>query len=204
MRSSHLSESTNSKGKTKREDFSVRKKSLYLDVKHETNPSKSKSHLNGEKNNTARKGSSLNQSSHTHGHKKDKSISTVKHEGKKTDKISRKSHKQQNTTLAKVTAVKSALIQSEKSEDACKKDKRNKTKENSEWSDKEDCSEMASMSFEAYLSYDLEPSKRKKRRIAVKNPKRLKTAHKVHESWTKTSEALTEDPLTTVLIKTHQ
>lgn len=202
MRSSHLSESTNSKRKTKREDFSARKKPQYIDVKHETNLSKPKSHLNGEKKNTGKKGSSLNQSSHTHGHRKVKSISTdyVKHEGKKTEKISSITNKQQNTTLAKVTALKSMSVRSEKSGDACKKDKLNKTKEKSEWTEKQDCSETPSMSFEAYLSYDLEPSRRKKSCSAVKNPKRLKTAHKdnsqVRESWMKTSGAVAEDPLT--------
>ncbi|KAA0717635.1 Elongin-A [Triplophysa tibetana] len=202
-RNSELSESTNSKRKTKGDHFSVEKEiSQYIDVKRETNPSKTKSHPNGEKKDTGKKDSSLNQSSKNHGHRKDKSISTdhVKHEGKKTEKMSSISNKQQNTTLVKVTALKSTSMPIEKNGDACKKDKLNKTKEKSESTKKVDCSVTPSMSFEAYLSYDLEPSKRKKICSAVKNPKRLKTGHKenlqVCESWAKTSGAMMEDPLT--------
>lgn len=206
-----LSENTNSKRKTKGDHFCVKKKiSQYIDVKHEINPSKTKSHPNGEKKDTGKKNSSLNQSSQTHGHEKDKSISNdhVKLEGKKTEKMSSITNKQQNTTLAKVTALKSTSMRIEKNGDACKKDKLNKTKEKSESTKKVDCSEMPPMSFEAYLSYDLEPSKRKKICSAIKNPKRLKTGHKenlqVCESWVKTSGAVMEDPLTVVLIINHQ
>lgn len=195
-----LSESANSK--RKRDHLSGEKKtSQYIDVKCETDPSKTKSHLNFVGKDTGKKDFSLNHSSQTHGHGKDKSISNdhVKHESNKTEKICSLTNKRQNTTLAKVTALKSTSVRSEKNGDACKKDKLNKTK-------KEDCSETPSMSFEAYLSYDFEPFKRKKSCSSVKNPKKLKTAQdsQVGESWVKTSGAVMEDQYTAVLINNHQ
>ncbi|MCJ8730881.1 hypothetical protein PDJAM_G00189610 [Pangasius djambal] len=65
-----------------------------------------------------------------------------------------------------------------------------------------DDSEMPSMSFEEYLSYDLEAPKRKKRSCESKNPKRIKVEQKqdvkMHNSSTKSGKSITEAPTAVV------
>ncbi|XP_065105366.1 elongin A, like isoform X1 [Paramisgurnus dabryanus] len=199
-RSSHLSESTNSRKKPKSDNFSANKKtSQNNDVESEMKSSKSEASLNGVKKDRATKDS---RTSKSHSHGKEKAISTdhMKCEDKKTEKVSSITKKQPNPTLVRAKALKSAAVQSEKSADASKKDTMNKTKEKVKMMGEKACFETPSMSFEAYLSYDYAPPKRKKSFSAVKNPKRRKTAQKensqVRESCVKTPEVVSEDPLT--------
>ncbi|XP_055025771.2 LOW QUALITY PROTEIN: elongin A, like [Misgurnus anguillicaudatus] len=196
-RSSHLSESTNSRKKPKSDSSPKKKTSQNIDLESEMKSSKSEASLNGVKKDRAKKDS---QTSQSHSHGKEKAISTDHLKCEKTEKVSSITRKQRNPTLARVKALKSAAVQSEKSADACKKDTIKKTKEKIKVIGEKDCFETPSMSFEAYLSYDYEPPKRKKSFSAVKNPKRRKTAQKensrVHKSCTKTPEVVSEDPLT--------
>ncbi len=205
---SQLSETTNSRKKPKIENTSTEKKmSQNVDIKCKIKPSKSKIYLNGEKKGEPKKDSSVNQGSWRHGKEKTSGEHT-KHESKKTDKVSGITKKQENTKREKsLKRPKGTQKRREKSGDACKKAKMEKVTDKAVAMETEkqaeDICETPSMSFEAYLSYDLEPPKRKKSFSVAKNPKRLKTAHKENSgvSLVKTSKAVTEDPMTMVYKK---
>ncbi|KAF4105434.1 elongin A, like isoform X2 [Onychostoma macrolepis] len=201
---SQLSETTNSRKKPKVENTSTEKNSQNVDIKCKIKSSKSKICLNGEKKGEPKKDSSVNQDSWRHGKEKTSGEHT-NHESKKTDKVSGKTKKQENTKHEKsLKRPEATQKQKEKSGDACKKKKMEKATDKvvAMETDKpaEDGCETPSMSFEAYLSYDLEPPKRKKSFSVAKNPKRLKTAHKENSgvSLVKTSKAVTEDPMITL------
>ncbi|XP_016422756.1 elongin A, like isoform X2 [Sinocyclocheilus rhinocerous] len=193
---SQLSETTNSRKKPKMENSSTEKKmSQNVDTKCKIKPSKSKIYFNGEKKGEPKKDSSVNQGS---GHGKGEH---TKHESKKTDKVSGVTKKQENTKREKsLKRPEARQKQREKSGDACKKEKMEKATDKAVAMATEDGCQTPSMSFEAYLSYDLEPPKRKKSFGVAKNPKRRKTAHKENSgvSLVKTSKAVTEDPMRTV------
>ncbi|XP_016342049.1 elongin A, like isoform X1 [Sinocyclocheilus anshuiensis] len=191
-----LSETTNSRKKPKMENSSTEKKmSQNVDTKCKIKPSKSKIYFNGEKKGEPKKDSSVNQGS---GHGKGEH---TKHESKMTDKVSGVTKKQENTKREKsLKRPEARQKQREKSGDACKKEKMEKATDKAVAMETEDGCQTPSMSFEAYLSYDLEPPKRKKSFSVAKNPKRRKTAHKENSgvSLVKTSKAVTEDPMRTV------
>ncbi|XP_067242971.1 elongin A, like isoform X2 [Chanodichthys erythropterus] len=191
-----LSESTNSRKKPKMENSSAEKKiSHNVDNKCKIKPSKSKFYLNDEKKDEPKRDSSVNHDSWTHGSGKEKTSSAhTKLSGIKS---------QQNAKLEK--SMKATQMQKEKSGDSCKKEKLEKAKDKlvAMESEKpiEEGFEMPSMSFEAYLSYDLEPPKRKKCFSITKSPKkRFKTAHKENScvSLVKASKAVAEEPMTMV------
>uniref|UniRef100_A0A8C1XQF7 Elongin A, like n=1 Tax=Cyprinus carpio TaxID=7962 RepID=A0A8C1XQF7_CYPCA len=201
---SQLSETANSRKKPKIENTSTEKKmSQNVDIKCKIKPSKSKIHFNGEKKGEPKKDSSVNQGS---GHAKEKtSGERTKHDSKKTDKASGITKNQENTKREKsLKRPEATQKQREKSGDACKKEKMEKATDKAVAMETLDGCQTPSMSFEAYLSYDLEPPKRKKSFSVAKNPKRLKTAHKESSavSLVKTSEAVTEDPVRTAYRKT--
>uniref|UniRef100_A0A8C2FRK6 Elongin A, like n=1 Tax=Cyprinus carpio TaxID=7962 RepID=A0A8C2FRK6_CYPCA len=201
---SQLSETANSRKKPKIENTSTEKKmSQNLDIKCKIKPSKSKIYFNGEKKGEPKKDSSVNQGS---GHAKEKtSGERTKHDSKKTDKTSGITKNQENTKREKsLKRPEATQKQREKSGDACKKEKMEKATDKAVAMETVDGCQTPSMSFEAYLSYDLEPPKRKKSFSVAKNPKRLKTAHKESSavSLVKTSEAVTEDPVRTAYKKT--
>ncbi|XP_016310836.1 transcription elongation factor B polypeptide 3-like isoform X2 [Sinocyclocheilus anshuiensis] len=206
---SQFSETTNSRKKPKMENTSTEKKmSENVDIKCKIKPSKSKIDLKGEKKDEPKKDSSVNQGSwsHSSGHGKETTTGEhAKHESKKTAKVSGIRKKKENTKLEKsLKRPETTQKPREKSGDACKKEKTEKAKDKlvkmETVKQAEDGCETPSMSFEAYLNYDLEPPKRKKSFSVAKNPKRLKTAHKENScvSLVKTSKAVTEDPMTTV------
>ncbi len=182
--------------KPKTENTSTEKKmSLNVDIKCKIKPSKSQKYLDVEKKGGPKKASNAKQGS---GHGKEKTSGEhTKHENKKTDKVSGILKKQENTkhetSLKRPEAMQK---QREKNGDACKKEKMEKATDKQV----EDGCETPSMSFEAYLSYDLEPPKCKKSFSDAKNPKRPKTAHKQNSgvSRVKTSKAVTDDPMTMV------
>ncbi|XP_056116129.1 elongin A, like isoform X2 [Rhinichthys klamathensis goyatoka] len=163
---SRLSESTNSRKRPKMENSSAEKKiSHNVDKKDNIKPSKSKLYVNGEKKDEIRQDSSVNQDS---GHGKEK-----------TKKLSGIAKKQQDTKLEK--PLKAFQTQREKSGEH-KKEKREKAKDRSASREGEKPTgeglETPSMSFEAYLSYDLQTSKRRRAFSAAKSPrKRLKPTH---------------------------
>ncbi len=169
--------------------------SLNVDIKCKIKPSKSKKYLDVEKKGGPKKDSNVKQGS-VHGKEKTSGEHT-KHENKKTDKVSGIIKKQENTKN-ETSLKRSEAMQKrrEKNGDACKKEKMEKATDKQV----EDGCETPSMSFEAYLSYDLEPPKRKKSFSDAKNPKRPKTAHKQNSgvSRVKTSKAVTDDPMTMV------
>ncbi|RXN27330.1 transcription elongation factor B polypeptide 3-like isoform X2 [Labeo rohita] len=177
------------------------------DIKCKNKPSQSKIYLNSEKKDEAKKHSGLNEGSWSHGtdHGNEKTSSEhTKHESKKTEKVSGITKKQENAKLEKsLKRPEATQKQREKTGDACRKEKMEKAKDKlvAMETDKEaeDSCETPSMSFEAYLSYDLEPPKRKKTFGVAKNPKRLKTAHKENScvSVVKSSKAVMENPMTT-------
>ncbi|XP_052427967.1 elongin A, like isoform X1 [Carassius gibelio] len=191
-----LSETANYRKKPKIEKSSTEKKmSQNVDIKCKIMPSKSKIYFNGEKKGEPKKDSSVNQGS---GHGKEKtSVEHTKHESKKTDKASCKNHEnmKREKSLKRPEATQK---QREKSGDACKKEKLEKATDKAVAMEAEDGCQTPSMSFEAYLSYDLEPPKRKKSFSVAKNPKRLKTDHKEK----KTSKAVTDSPVRTAHKKT--
>ncbi|KAI2657463.1 Elongin-A [Labeo rohita] len=206
---SQLSEAANSRKKPKNENSSTEKKmSQNADIKCKNKPSQSKIYLNSEKKDEAKKHSGLNEGSWSHGtdHGNEKTSSEhTKHESKKTEKVSGITKKQENAKLEKsLKRPEATQKQREKTGDACRKKKMEKAKDKlvAMETDKEaeDSCETPSMSFEAYLSYDLEPPKRKKTFGVAKNPKRLKTAHKENScvSVVKSSKAVMENPMTTV------
>lgn len=181
------------------ENSSAEKKiSHNVDNKCKIKPSKSKFYLNDEKKDEPKRDSSVNHDSWTHGSGKEKtSAAHTKLSGIKN---------QQNAKLEK--SMKATQMQREKSGDASKKEKLEKAKDKlvAMESEKpiEEGFEMPSMSFEAYLSYDLEPPKRKKCFSITKSPKkRFKTAHKENScvSLVKASKAVAEEPMTMVLQK---
>ncbi|XP_056326416.1 elongin A, like [Danio aesculapii] len=192
--SNRISESSNSRKKPKMENISVGKKlSLNVDIKCKTKSSRYKVILNGENNDNEepKKDLGLNRGSLTHGsdYSKEK-----KHESKKTETVSGATNKQRSGKLEKSLKVTG---------DACKKEKRKARDKPTalEIEGKaEDICENPSMSFEAYLSYDLEPPKRKKCFNVPKNSKRIKTAHKESSSVSlvKMSKAAIEEPITAV------
>ncbi|KAK2896362.1 hypothetical protein Q8A67_010850 [Cirrhinus molitorella] len=202
---SQLSETTNSRKKPKIENSSTEEKmSQNVDIKCKIKPSKSKIYLNAENKNEPKRDLSLNEGSQSHGKEKTSGEHT-KHESKKTEKVSGITKKQENTKLEKSLKRPEAMQkQRDKTGDACRKEKMEKARDKlvAMETDKHavDGCETPSMSFEAYLSYDLEPPKRKKSFSVAKNPKRLKTAHKENScvSLVKSSKAATEDPKTTV------
>ncbi|XP_073690780.1 elongin A, like [Garra rufa] len=202
---SQLSETTNSRKKPKIENSSTEKKmSQNVDIKCKIKPSKSKIYLNGEKKNEPENESCLNEGSWSRAKEKTSGEHT-KHESKKTEKVSGITKKQENMKLEKsLKRPEATQKHRKKTGDARRKEKREKAKDIlvAMETDKhaEDGCETPSMSFEAYLSYDLEPPKRKKSFSVAKNPKRLKTAHKDSScvSLVKSSKAVIEDPKTTV------
>ncbi len=182
--------------KPKTENTSTEKKmSLNVDIKCKIKPSKSKKYLDVEKKGGPKKDSNAKQGS---GHGKEKTSGEhTKHENKKTDKVSGIIKKQENTKHeTSLKRPEATQKRREKNRDACKKEKMEKATDKQV----EDGCETPSMSFEAYLSYDLEPPKRKKSFSDAKNPKRPKTAHKQNSgvSRVKTSKAVTDDPMTMV------
>ncbi|XP_051772846.1 elongin A, like isoform X2 [Ctenopharyngodon idella] len=192
-----LSESTNSRKKPKIENSSAEKKiSHNVDNKCKIKPSKSKFYLNDEKKDEPKRDSSVNQGSWTHDSGKEKASAAH-------TKISGITKKQLNTKLEK--SLKATQTQGDKSGDACKKEKLEKAKDKLVAMESEkqmdEGFETPSMSFEAYLSYDLKPPKRKKCFSITKSPKkRLKTAHKENScvSLVKASKAVAEEPMTMV------
>ncbi|XP_026080514.1 elongin A, like isoform X1 [Carassius auratus] len=191
-----LSDTANYRKKPKIENSSTEKKmSQNVDIRSKILPSKSKIYFNGEKKGEPKKDSSVNQGS---GLGKEKtSVEHTKHESKKTDKASCKNHEnmKREKSLKRPEATQK---QREKSGDACKKEKLEKATDKAVAMEAEDGCQTPSMSFEAYLSYDLEPPKRKKSFSVAKNPKRLKTDHKEK----KTSKAVTDSPVRTAHKKT--
>ncbi|NP_001275587.1 elongin A, like [Danio rerio] len=193
---SRISDSSNSRKKPKLDNSKAEKKSSpIVDIKCKTKSSKYKMISNGEDsdNEEPKKDSSLSQGSRTHGsdHNKEK-----KHESKKTESVSGVTKKQKKLE-------KSLKVTRDKNGDACKKDKRKARDKPTalEIEGKlEDICENPSMSFEAYLSYDLEPPKRKKSFNVSKNSKRIKTTHKESSnvSLVKMSKSVTEEPITAV------
>ncbi|XP_067277693.1 elongin A, like [Pseudorasbora parva] len=174
-----------SEGTTSRKKNCVAEKKISHDVdnKCKIKPSKSKFYLNGEKKDEPKIDSSVNQDS---GHGKEKTSAaqtkvsaTIKQHGKKFEK-----------------SLKAAQTQREKSGDSCKKEKLEKAKDKLVL--KEEGFETPSMSFEAYLSYDLQPPKRKRCFSVTKSPKKKhKTAHKENScvSLVKASKVVTEEPM---------
>ncbi|KAK7148083.1 hypothetical protein R3I93_012411 [Phoxinus phoxinus] len=185
---SRLSESTNSRKRPKMENSSAEKKiSHNVDKKDKIKPSKSKLYLNGEKKDEAKPDSRVNQDS---GHGKEK-----------TRKVSSGITKnQQNTKLEK--PLKASQPQREKSGDSCKKEKREKDRCVSEEREKPkgEGLETPCMSFEAYLSYDLQTSKRRRASSAAHSPKkRPRPAHQDQSCVSLKARKTVEDrPITTV------
>lgn len=181
-----ISESSNSRKMPKMENSSAEKKSSpIVDIKCKTKSSKYKIVLNGEDDDEPKK--DLNRGSWTQDHSKEK-----KHESKKTEPVSGVTKKQKK--------LEKSL---KETGDACKKEKRKARDKPTalEIEGKvEDICENPSMSFEAYLSYDLEPPKRKKCFNVSKNSKRMKATHKESSSVSlvKMSKAVTEEPITAV------
>lgn len=181
-----ISETSNSRKMPKMENSSAEKKlSPIVDIKCKTKSSKYKILSNGEDNDEPKK--DLNKGSWTRDHSKEK-----KHESKKTEPVSGVTKKQKK--------LEKSL---KETGDACKKEKRKARDKPTalEIEGKvEDICENPSMSFEAYLSYDLEPPKRKKCFNVSKNSKRMKATHKESSSVSlvKMSKAVTEEPITAV------
>lgn len=181
-----ISETSNSRKMPKMENSSAEKKlSPIVDIKCKTKSSKYKILSNGEDNDEPKK--DLNKGSWTRDHSKEK-----KHESKKTEPVSGVTKKQKK--------LEKSL---KETGDACKKEKRKPRDKPTalEIEGKvEDICENPSMSFEAYLSYDLEPPKRKKCFNVSKNSKRMKATHKESSSVSlvKMSKAVTEEPITAV------
>lgn len=168
------------------ENSSAEKKiSHNLDKKDKIKPSKSKLYLNGEKKDEPKQDWSVNQDS---GHGKEK-----------TKKLSGMTKKQQNTNLEK--PLKASQTQREKSGDSCKREKAGVGSVSME-SERpmDDGFETPSMSFEAYLSYDLQTSKRRRAVSAARSQKkRLKPAHTDQSCVSlKASKTVGEEPRTTV------
>ncbi|XP_039546582.1 elongin A, like isoform X2 [Pimephales promelas] len=158
-----LSESTNSRRRPKMENSCAEKKiSHIVGKKDKIKPGKSKLYVNGEKMDEPKQDSSVNQD----------------HGKEKTMKLSGIAKKQQDTKLEK--PLKASQTQREKSGES--KEKREKAKDGSASREGEmptgEGFEEPSMSFEAYLSYDLQTSKRRRAFSAAKSPrKRLKPTH---------------------------
>lgn len=122
-----------------------------------------------------------------------------KNEGKhKVSDVTNK-HRPKMSPKGKSSSLKERDLSEEK---RGKKDKRKEKSAEMEKDLESDDFEMPSMSFEEYLSYDLEAPKRKKRSCESKNLKRIKVGQKqdvkMHNSSTKSGKSVTE-ALTTVV-----
>lgn len=139
-----------------------------------------------------------------------KQKSTSNHQGRKAKgrrKVSdeKNKHRSKLSTKSQNSSLKESNISEEK---RCKKDEKRKEKAADVEEDLEsDGFEIPSMSFEEYLSYDLEEPKRKKRSCESKNPKRLKVDQKqdvkMHDCSTKSGKSITEVPTTVVNIQSN-
>lgn len=136
---------------------------------------------------------------------KEKSTSSLRPERKSEDKLkvcdAKKSHKpKMSTRVEKLSSKKSELSEKKRG----KKDKKRKEKAAEKEKNLEnDDSEMPSMSFEEYLSYDVKGTKRMRRSCESRNLKRIKLDQKqevkTSSSSTKSGKSITDAPTPVVI-----
>ncbi|KAK3573629.1 hypothetical protein QTP86_029978 [Hemibagrus guttatus] len=131
-----------------------------------------------------------------------KEKSTINLRNEQKDEVERKvsdvtnNHRPKISTKGKKDVLKESLLSKEEKNKKVKKRKEKNTER--EKNPESNNSEMPSMSFEEYLSYDLEAPKQKKRLCEGKNPKRIKLDQKqdvkMHDFRTKSGKYTAEAP----------